>query len=286
MLKPTETLNLVRTTAISKASASIRKLLILGFLAGTFIALAALAGTIVSADLLSNPATFGLGKLIQGLVFSSGLIMVVLGSAELFTGNILMLTAIFNRQITAKQLLRNWGLVYFGNFLGSVFIAGTATLAGLFNANATLSAATIAAATTKGSLDFLTALTLGLLCNFLVCLAVWLAFSATTTSGKVLSIVFPIMLFIVCGFEHSIANMYYLPAGMFASGEFNLMPLIYNLIPVTIGNLLGGGIFVAMSYHFALNNDIISLCQTKKSTRQTPTPSRNAASRREPKPKS
>ena len=255
MLKPAETLTVVRSAAVAKGTAPVKKLLIMGFLAGLFIAFAALASTIASMNLLSAPETFGLGKLVQGFVFAGGLIMVVLGSAELFTGNSLMLTGLISRQISIRQLLRNWGLVYLGNFCGAIFLAGMVALSGIFNYNGgLLGDSAIATTITKTNLAFWPALILGMLCNILVCLAVWFAFSARTIQGKILAIVFPIMLFIISGFEHSVANMYYIPAGFFASGNFDVLALLNNLIPVTLGNIIGGGLFVATAYHFSFND--------------------------------
>ncbi len=264
MLNPLETLNTVSNAGVAKATASAKKLLIMGFLAGLFIAFAALASTIVSMNLLKSPETFGLGKLLQGFVFSGGLIFVVLGGAELFTGNSLMLIAFLAKKITFKQLLRNWGIVYLSNLLGALFLAFCVFASGLFSINGgQLGASLTGIATAKTSLNFLPALILGILCNILVCLAVWCAFSAQTTQGKVLAIIFPVMFFVVCSFEHSIANMFYIPAGFFASNSFNLCLFIKNLLPVTLGNIIGGGLFIAAAYSFSLNNAKISLCKTK-----------------------
>ena len=253
MQTPIETLITLQTVAVAKATAKLRKLLIMGFMAGMFIAFAAVASTIASMNLLAHPETFGLGKLISGVVFTAGLIMVVLGGAELFTGNSLMLTGLFTHKITAKQLLRNWLIVYAANFLGGMFVAGMLGLAGSFAMNGGVFGATASnIANAKIGLDFFPALILGIFCNLLVCLAVWLAATAKSVPGKILAIFFPIMLFIISGFEHSIANMYYIPAGFFASGNYDWWGMLGNLVPVTLGNIIGGGLFVAGTYHFAL----------------------------------
>lgn len=271
MLKPTETLEAVQSAGVSKATASTKKLLFMSFLAGLFIAFAALASTIVSMNLLKDPSTFGLGKLVQGLIFSGGLIFVVLGSTELFTGNSLMIITLLHKKITLRQLLRNWGLVYLGNFLGALFLAICVSISGIFNYNGGLLGSTLSSiALTKISLNFLPALILGLLCNLLVCLAVWMAFGAKTTAGKILAIIFPVTFFVICGFEHSIANMFYIPAGFLASGVFSFYHLFANLIPVTIGNIIGGGLFIATFYTFSLNNDKISLCLSEKQNQNQP----------------
>ena len=260
MQTPTETLTTLQTVAVAKATAKLRKLFIMGFMAGAFIAFAAVASTIASMNLLAHPETFGLGKLISGAVFTAGLIMVVLGGAELFTGNSLMLTGLLAHKITPRQLLRNWTVVYLANFLGGLFVAGMIALAGSFAMNGGLFGITASnIANTKVGLGFFQALILGILCNLLVCLAVWLAATAKSVPGKVLAIFFPIMLFIVSGFEHSIANMYYIPAGFFASGNYDWWGMLGNLVPVTLGNIIGGGLFVAGAYHFALEGAKIDL---------------------------
>lgn len=275
MQTPPETLTTLQTVAVAKATASLKKLLIMGFMAGMFIAFAAVASTIASMNLAANPATFGLSKLVSGVVFTAGLVMVVLGGAELFTGNSLMLTGLLARKITLKQLLRNWLIVYLANFLGGMFIAGMLGLAGSYAMNGGLFGTTAAnIANTKMGLGFCQAFILGLLCNLLVCLAVWLAASAKSVPGKVLGIFFPIMLFIICGFEHSIANMYYIPAGFFASGNYDWLGLLKNLLSVTLGNIVGGGVFIASAYHFALNDVKISIC---KKTSQKSSPKKSSS---------
>ena len=269
MRTPIETFNTVINAGISKATANSKKLLIMSFLAGLFIAFAALASTIVSAGLLANANTFGLGKLLQGFVFSGGLIFVVIGGAELFTGNSLMIAALLANKISLGQLLRNWGLVYLGNLIGALFLAYCVSVSGIFDLNGGQLGTSLAAiAATKTSLSFFPAVILGILCNILVCLAVWCAFGAKTTASKVLVIIFPVMFFVICGFEHSVANMFYIPAGFFAAGSFSIRLLISNLIPVTIGNIIGGGLFIAAAYSFSLNNVKISLCETNPNPQQ------------------
>ncbi len=226
-----------------KSKKSLKSLILLGFLAGLEIGFAALASTLASMNLLKTPETFGLGKLVQGLVFSGGLIMVVLSGAELFTGNNLMLIALLDRRIGPKKLLRNWGLVYIGNLLGSLFLALLVASSGIFAMNSGLLGESLKnIAIAKTSLDFLPALVLGLLCNILVCLAVYIAFGAKSTLGKLFACIFPVTFFVMCGFEHSIANMFYLPAGFLASGACNPAASLSNLLPVTLGNILGGAL--------------------------------------------
>ncbi|MBR3368480.1 formate/nitrite transporter family protein [Candidatus Saccharibacteria bacterium] len=246
MNDPLET---AKTVAEKKASAKVTKLLLMGFLAGLLIAFAALASTIASINLLKSSETYGLGKLIQGLVFSGGLIMVVLTGAELFTGNNLMLIALFDRRISVLKLLRNWGLVYLGNLLGSLFLAFLVAFSGIFKANSSLLGESFASiALAKISLDFIPALILGLLCNVLVCLAVYMAFGAKTTLGKLFACIFPVTFFVMCGFEHSIANMFYIPAGFLFGNMFDISAFLHNLLPVTLGNILGGLILSFILY--------------------------------------
>ena len=264
MLKPTEILEIVDTAAETKATAPVRKLLILGMMAGAFIALAGLAATFVMAWTPTSSNFYGVAKMLSGLVFSAGLVMVVLGRAELFTGNSLMLTGVLSGRIKVSQMLRNWGLVYLGNFIGAMLVVLMAWGGGVFaGGNSAVGAMLGVIAINKIHIEFFPAILLGILCNFLVCMAVWLAFSAKTLQGKVLAIIFPITVFIICGFEHSIANMFYIPAGWFAAGCFDFWMIFANLIPVTIGNIIGGGLFVATAYHFALSDGKISLCLVK-----------------------
>lgn len=271
MNDPLET---AKSIAEKKATKSIKSLLLLGFLAGLLIAFAALASTIASVNLLKNPESYGLGKLIQGLVFSGGLVMVVLSGAELFTGNSLMLIALFDRRIGPRKLLRNWGCVYIGNLLGSLFLALLVAFSGIFSANSGLVGASFASiAATKISLDFSKALILGVLCNILVCLAVYMSFAAKTLPGKLLACIFPVTFFVMCGFEHSIANMFYIPAGFFAAGEWNLLAFFSNLIPVTLGNIFGGAL-LSFVFYFSANHATISLWKKHQKTPNNPSPSK------------
>ncbi len=272
MLSPDKILDKLSDGFVARSKASSRKLLILSFLAGAFIALAAQASTFASFNLLANKETLGIGKLVQGLAFTPGLIFVLIAGAELFTGNSLMMISKLDKKITGKELLRSWGLVYLGNFIGSVFIAFLMLKSGQWNnADAMVGARTILIANGKVNLGLGQALILSILCNWLVCLAVWMATGADSTIGKMFCAFFPISLFVTSGFEHSIANMYYVPAGIFAKsvpeyvaasgltdvalanlnwGNF----IIHNLLPVTIGNIIGGVTFVALAYWLAYRN--------------------------------
>ena len=252
MLTPTETLDTINKASVKKATSSTSRLLILGFLAGLMIAFAALFSTIASMNLLEDPSTFGLAKLIQGFTFSGGLIMVVLTGSELFTGNSLMVIGILDDKITWRQLLRNWSLVFVGNFLGASLLALLCYVAGTYSMNGGLVGSTLASiSSAKCALTPEKGIILGLLCNILVCLAVYMAFSAKSLPGKLLSCIFPVMFFVACGFEHSIANLFYIPAGFLASGTVDILGFLSNIFFVVIGNILGGSIFVACSFYIA-----------------------------------
>lgn len=216
--------------AEKRVTQSLPRLLLLGALAGVFIAFAGVAASIGGA--------LG-GKLASATIFPIGLTMVLLAGSELFTGNCLFLMPLLRRNITAGHMLRNWVAVYLGNLLGSVAVAFLVVQCGALDG---IAEAAVAAAVTKAALPFGVALLRGVLCNFLVCLAVWMAFCAQSAGGKVVSLFGPIFLFVLCGFEHSVANMYYIPAGIFLAekGEVTWLSLWRNLLPVTLGNMVGG----------------------------------------------
>lgn len=271
-LTPAEICSATIETGVKKAALSVKSQLILGFLAGTFIAFASEGSNMGAFNLLARPETYGLGKAMAGAIFGTGLMLVVIAGGELFTGNTMMVGALAEKRINLTGLLRNWLMVYLGNFLGSVFIAWLMNVSGLFNSgDAMLGAVTIKIAATKTGLAFGPAVALGIMCNWLVCLAVWMAYGAKDITGKIFGIFFPIWLFITSGFEHSVANMYYIPAGIMAKSNptwlhaavehglpmakvegLNWLTFVTkNLVPVTLGNILGGGLFVMMAYVWA-----------------------------------
>ncbi len=268
-LKPAEITEVTINVSIEKAGSGLLRLLVLGVLAGAFIAFAAEGSNMAAFNLLAEPATFGLGKALAGAVFGTGLMMVVLAGGELFTGNTLMLAAVCEKKITVRCMLRNWSIVYAGNFIGSLMIAYMMVHSGLFSSGGhMLGAVTLKMAVYKVNLEFTQAFVLGILCNWLVCLAVWMAYGADTTGGKIFSVFFPIWIFITSGFEHSVANMYYIPAGILIRmqepfAELSHLSaealdsltwssfLINNLVPVTLGNIVGGGVLVGMAYWLA-----------------------------------
>jgi formate/nitrite transporter len=237
----------------NKASLGTFETLLLGVLAGAFIGLGAMFATTVTVGDLP----FGVERLLAGIVFSLGLILVVVAGAELFTGNNLIVMATASGRVPVRRLLRNWGLVYVGNLVGAVATAALVFAGKQYAfADGAVGANMLAIAEAKGGLGFGQAIALGMLCNALVCLAIWLTYSARSVTDKVLAIVFPISAFVAAGFEHSVANMYFLSTGLLAEdkvpGNFphvNLGDaLVGNLLPVTIGNIFGGAVMVGLVY--------------------------------------
>lgn len=248
-----------------KVNKNWKKTLLLSILAGVFIALAGAASTIVSYQ-INNPS---LAKLLSSIIFPIGLILVILLQTELFTGNSLLVIPLCEKKIKFKNLLKNWVIVFIGNFIGAFIIAGLIYYSGLLNSsNNLLGLSFIKIAVSKTSLSFINALVLGILCNILVCIAVYLACGVENKKEKIFMIFPPICLFIILGFEHSIANMYYLTIGMLANTNSAIHALaiengiditvlniknalLNNLLPVTIGNIIGGVVFsLCMVYIF------------------------------------
>jgi formate transporter len=262
---PPEVAQRAEVVGINKGTRGALSTIILGILAGVFIGLGAMFYTVVTTD---TGLGFGLTKLLGGLAFCLGLILVVMAGAELFTGNCLIVMSWMSGRTSFARLLRNWGLVYFANLLGALSLVGLMfyTYQWAFSGYG-VGASALLIANAKVNLSFGSALARGILCNVLVCLAVWLCFSARTVTGKILSILFPITAFVAAGFEHSIANMYFIPmgiilanqpavlqaAGLTANSVANLTwaGFIGNLVPVTIGNIIGGGILVGAVYWLA-----------------------------------
>lgn len=241
---PAEVARRVEEAGVVKAGLPADKLLVLSILAGAFIGFGAALFTVAIAD---PGLGYGPTRLVGGLAFSLGLILVVVAGAELFTGNAMIVMAWADRRVTTGALLRNWGLSFAGNAVGAVGLAVAVWIAGLLAAGPVHDAA-IRIAETKMALPPLEAFVRGVLCNMLVCLAVWLCFAARSVTDKVLAIVFPITAFVALGFEHSIANLYLLPAGMLAGAEGSLAAFLGNLVPVTLGNIVGGAGGVAGIY--------------------------------------
>lgn len=244
---PVEIARKVELIGVTKANLSVLRTIALGALAGAFIALGGAYFTLVVTN---SGLGFGITRLIGGVAFSLGLVLVVIAGAELFTGNNLIVMAWAEKKITTRRLLRNWGLVYCSNFVGAVVVAflmdGSGVL--LVNDGAMMrTAARIAAA--KLELGWTEAFIRGVLCNALVCLAIWLCIAAHSVIGKIFAIIFPVSAFVALGFEHSVANMYLIPIGMLSGVEATIPAFILeNLVPVTLGNIVGGSVLVAMTY--------------------------------------
>ncbi len=261
---PAEMAAKMETVGVTKAKGDFLTLSLLGILAGFFIGLGAMFCTLVTTDIQVG---FGLSKLLGGVVFCLGLILVVLAGAELFTGNALMVASRASGKIGLSQLFRNWGIVYFTNLIGALLLVLLVFYSRFWTLDAyKVGVNALLIANAKVNLTFWTAFTRGILCNTLVCLAVWLCFGARTTVDKIFAILFPITAFVACGFEHSIANMYFIPMGIALTGQtkvleaagvtasqianLNIIGFINNLIPVTLGNIVGGT-FVGSIYWLA-----------------------------------
>jgi formate/nitrite transporter len=266
---------------VKKANLKADNMFLLAVLAGAFIGIGAIFATTVAAGGISiKDATgaaafstgfpYGVTRLLVGLVFTVGLILVVVGGAELFTGNTLITMAYASKKVTLGQLLRNWSIVYVGNFVGSVLTAYIVFLGKQYSfGNGSIGLAALNIGEAKTALTFVQAVALGIMCNALVCMAVWMCYSARSTTDKILAIIPPISCFVAAGFEHSIANMYFIPVALFikGSGDAKFFEMIgktaadfphltwgnfflANLLPVTIGNIIGGAIMVGMVYWF------------------------------------
>ena len=248
---------------VAKVAMDRASVLTLAVLAGAFIAL----GAVVSTVVLAGPgAPSGVTRLVAGAAFSVGLILVLVGGAELFTGNTLIVIAWASGRVPTRGLLHKWVIVYLGNFIGALSVAAMIVLAGAYAlGGGAFGVAALGIAAAKVQHGFMQAVVLGILCNVLVCLAVWLTLGARTTADKVLAIVPPVSAFVAVGFEHSIANMYFVPVGLLlvawdpafvaAHGlqtQAAMLSwrglLVDNLLPVTIGNVFGGAVLVAAVY--------------------------------------
>jgi formate/nitrite transporter len=258
--KPDEIAEQVVDVGIKKANLPSGKMFVLAFLAGVFIAFGAVLSTIVSFDL--GEFSVGFSKFLAGSVFSFGLMLVVIAGAELFTGNTLMVIPLLEKKILFKQLLRSWAVVYVGNFIGSLFFAYLIFYSGIYNlSNRAVATYAVETAANKVNLNLLEAFLRAVACNWLVALAIWLAASGDDIISKMAGIYFPIMAFVASGFEHSIANMYFIPIGIllkdFVTTQVSLANLTWtgfilnNLLVVTLGNIIGGAFFVGCIYWYA-----------------------------------
>lgn len=247
VVPPAKIAHLVEEVGVKKAALGIVPAFTLAILAGAFIAF---GGMLFTLGVTGSELGFGPTRVFGGLVFSLGLVLVIVGGAELFTGNSLIVMAWADGRVATAALLRNWGLVYAGNLTGALGCVALVHLSGTLGLGGGAVAATaVAIADAKVALSPLEAFVRGILCNVLVCLAVWMCFAAHTVSGKVLAIVFPITAFVALGFEHSVANMYLIPIGALQEGStVTFAGFLKNLAPVTLGNIVGGGLLVALVY--------------------------------------
>ncbi len=267
-LLPPEIAEKAEEIGVQKIRLDVVTLLVLAILGGAFIALGAMFATTVMAGADAG-LPFGFSRLLAGAVFCLGLILVIVGGAELFTGNTLMVMAWAAGKVRLIEMLRAWAIVYVGNFIGSIGTAVLVLLSGQYlSGNSEVARVALEIAHEKVTLPFDRALFLGVLCNVLVCLAVWLACGARTTTDKVLAVLFPVSAFVAAGFEHSVANMYLIPLGVLIKdwapasmwSQLDTRPADYasltwlefapSLLPVTIGNIIGGGLLVGGVYWF------------------------------------
>lgn len=254
-----------------KASYRKSKMFVLAIAAGAFIAFGAQVSLTVSSG-VAGTLGWGTSKLIGAMVFAAGLMMVVLTGAELFTGNVMMMFSVLEKKISWLKLLRSWSIVYIGNFVGSILLAILVFGAALYQNNGfDVGVNTLTNANMKVNLSFVEAFSRGILCNWLVCLAVWMATSSKRVIGKIFAIFFPIMTFVASGYEHSVANMFFIPSGLLLKhvpqvvaasnlgsdlasltwGHF----FLHNLLPVTLGNIVGALIFVVLLFWIAYLKD-------------------------------
>lgn len=293
-LVPAEMAVKAAETGVKKTALDTLRMFLLAVLAGAFISMGAVFATTVSAGGSALP--YGVARLLAGLTFTLGLILVVVSGSELFTGNNLIVIAFANRRITLGALLRNWSIVYLGNFVGAVLTAYLMFLTRQYTfGGGSVGLAALNAGEAKTSLVFAQAVVLGIFCNALVCMAVWMCYSARSTIDKILAIVPPIAAFVAAGFEHSIANMYFIPIAMFIKqlgsptffeaiqktpADFPHLTwsnfFLVNLLPVTIGNIIGGVLMVGLMYWF------IYLSKAKQAASTTEAAQRIAAATARP----
>jgi formate transporter len=269
-LPPPEMARKAEDVGVAKAGMDAVTMFALAVLAGAFIAIGAAFATSTLAG--SSDLPYGVARLLAGFTFSLGLILVVIAGAELFTGNNLIVMAWASRKVSTARLLRNWAIVYAGNFAGSIATAALLYAGKQYEfGKGAVGATALTIAATKTGYGFGQAIALGMLCNALVCLAVWLCYSARSTADKILAIIPPITAFVAAGFEHSVANMFFIPFGIFVKSDTAFVAsqktpdlsnvtwghfLASNLVPVTIGNVIGGGLMVGAIYWFVyLRND-------------------------------
>jgi formate/nitrite transporter len=255
-LTPPETINAIIANGRRVLAQSLGRTFVLSLLAGFYISFGAQLATVVTSDAAAHLGS-GVARLLGGSVFSIGLMMVVVCGAELFTGNSFLASSVLDGEISLTKMLENWGVVIVGNLLGAIFFAWMMAESRLWESGA-VGEQTMKIASLKCNLSFWVAFIRGVLCNWLVCLAVFMATAARDIPGKLLACYMPIMAFVASGFEHNVANMYFIPSGLLIKGAFPAADpgltwanfLIANLIPVTLGNIVGGVLFVASAYWY------------------------------------
>lgn len=254
---------LSQSICVKKTNGDPLKIFLLAVLAGAFIGFGAELMT-VTVQGIGSSMSFGMAKFMGGAVFSVGLMLVVIAGAELFTGNNLMLISALDKRVSFGKVLGKWGLVYLGNLVGSLILVGIMYGSGLWKMNGGgVGVTALNIAVSKVNIPFWEAFFRGVGCNWLVCLAVWMSLSSRNVVGKIFAVFFPIMAFVASGFEHSIANMYFIPMGLLLKGQYAIANQVSNLsslnwgsfivaneIPVTLGNIVGGAFFVAALYWF------------------------------------
>lgn len=256
MLSPVQIAKNYVDVGAGKTRLPAAKMLVLAVFAGFFIAVAGAAAAIASATIPDPSAA----RLVNALVFPAGLAMVILAGSELFTGNSLIIISVLEKKASVAGMLKNWGIVYLGNLIGSLFLALLfvySHITDMYDGALAQNLVNIAAA--KTTLSFSDAIFRGILCNILVCIAVWIANGASAAPGKILGLYLPIAVFVLCGFEHCVANMFYIPSALFIGIEYGITAeglnwtnfFLKNLLPVTLGNLVGGSVIVGGGYWFA-----------------------------------
>lgn len=254
MNTPAEIANIYSDVGAKKTKQPLLKLFVLSLFAGAFIALGGMGSAIASCGVQA-----GLGRFLSGIVFPVGLVMVVVAGSELFTGNCLIIISVLQKKATWLGFLYNLVVVWIGNFIGALLIVILSTYGGVFSLfNGDLAKAVVATAVSKVHLSFTAAFFKGILCNIMVCIAVWMSFAPKDISGKILAAFLPIVVFVICGFEHCVANFYFIPAGIFVSKLYNLTAeglnwisfFITNELPVTLGNIVGGSVLVGIGYWY------------------------------------
>ncbi len=260
MLSQTEFINAYGNAGAKKAASPALRLFLLGILAGFEIACGGALSTIASF----SAGSASIVKTLASFTFPLALTMVIWTGAELFTGNCLIIVPVLSGKAKLSGMLRNWLLVYLGNMVGGFIIAAIATFSHIYSFdNGNLATMVVSTAVTKANISFGDGFLRGILCNVLVCLAVWCSFAADELAGKVLALWLPVMLFIICGFEHCVANMYFIPAGLLTSAFYGVPAdglslfgfFVTNLIPVTLGNIIGGSLCVGAAYYVAYLKD-------------------------------